>query len=192
LSVREELGLPAERPVVLTVARLEPSKGVHVLITAVALAQSRPTLLVVGDSEGWEDGGAYYASLEDAVAIAGCTVRFLGARQDVHRLLWAADVFAFASSWEAFGLVLAEASAAGLPVVSTRAGGCAEVVVDGVTGVLVDPEDAPGFADALDNILNAPAVAADMGRSGRLRAESLYDLRKYDDRIVPIYRDLVE
>lgn len=189
---RQALDVAPGQPVVVTVARVEPSKGIHVLIEAVTRSSSRPTLLVVGDSEGFDDDGQYSSMLKRSADQAGSDIRFLGPRKDVHRVLWAADAFAFASRSEAFGLVLAEASAVGLPVISSNVGGCQEVVVEGLTGLLVEPADAFGFGAALDRVLGAPELASDLGREGRRRAKTMYDVRKYDEQIVPLYQQLLE
>lgn len=175
---------------VITVARLEPLKGVDVLIRAAARSRVRPVLVVVGDATGFSGGTAYGDCLRALARDQHVDVRFLGSRAEVPELLWAGDVFAFASRWEAFGLVLAEASASGLAIVSTNTGGCAEVVVDGSTGVLVDIDDADGFAAAFDLLSGEGGTRRRMADAARKHAERAFDLAGLGDRLVPHYRQL--
>jgi glycosyltransferase involved in cell wall biosynthesis len=189
-QVRAELDL-GDGLVVLTVARLEPAKGVHVLIDAAARATVPVTLVVVGDAAGYPGGESYARGLPEQARRLGADVRFLGARRDVDRVLRAADLFAFASSWEAFGLVLAEASATGLAVVTSDGGGCAEVVEDGVSGVVVDAADANAFARAFDRLGSDPSRREALGRAGRARAERLFDLEQLEPRLLDEYLTLV-
>ncbi|HJV09226.1 MAG TPA: glycosyltransferase family 4 protein [Acidimicrobiales bacterium] len=189
-TARDALGVD-DRFTIATVARLEPLKGVDVLVRAAARARSKPTLLVIGDATGFAGGDGYARDLEVLATQLGVDARFLGSRRDVSSLLWAADAFAFASRWEAFGLVLAEASAAGLPVVTTNAGGCAEVVNE-ATGVLVDPDDVEGFAHAFDRLAGDPGLRSQQGASGRQRAAEHFDVATLGRRLLPHYLDLVE
>lgn len=75
---------------------------------------------------------------------------------------------------ESFGLPVVEAMAAGLPVVASRIGGMPEVLVEGKTGLLVEPDSPASLAQALLRVLNDPALAEAMGRAGRIRAEELF------------------
>lgn len=189
---RDHLDLDDDRFVLATVARLEPSKGVGDLIEAAARARCRPTLVVVGDSTGYSGGDAHERSLRARAADLGTDVRFLGARSDVGLILRAADAFVFASHWEAFGLVLAEASATALAVITSDAGGCTEVVDDGVTGVVVASGDVAAFADAIDGLASDERRRLRLGAAGRDKVSAEFDSRSLSDRILPVYRSLVE
>ena len=81
------------------------------------------------------------------------------------------DVFVLPSLWEGFGLVLVEAMAAGRPVVASAVGPIPEIVVDGVTGLLVPPGDPAALAEAIIRVLQDPELASAMGRAGRARVE---------------------
>jgi glycosyltransferase involved in cell wall biosynthesis len=190
LQIRERLGLGEEFTVV-TVARLEPLKGVDTLIRAAAAARSRPAVLVVGDATGYVGGPAYADGLRTLADDLGVDARFLGNRADVPELLRAADAFAYASRYDAAPLVLAEASATGLPVVTGNAGGCGEMIHDGVTGVLLEPEDVTGFATTFDRLAGSPDLRLRLGRAGRQRAVEELDLGCLADRLLPHYVDLV-
>ena len=189
-QIRDRLGL-GEAFTVVTVARLEPLKGVDTLIRAAAAARSRPVLLVVGDATGYLGGPAYADGLRGLADDLGVDARFLGARADVPELLRAADAFAYASRYDAAPLVLAEASATALPVVTSNAGGCGEMVDDGATGVLLEPEDVTGFATTFDRLAGSPDLRLRLGRAGRQRAVEELDVGRLADRLLPHYVDLV-
>lgn len=180
-----------DRFTVMTVSRLEPLKGVDTLIRAAARSRVNPVLVVIGDSIGFSGGGTYATFLRTLAEDLRVDARFLGSRPDVPDLLRAADLFALASRWEAFGLVLAEASASGLAVVSSNTGGCAEVVVDGSTGVLVEPDDIAGFAANFDLLAEDSGLRASMAAAGRERASREFDKRRLAERLLPHYLSLL-
>jgi glycosyltransferase involved in cell wall biosynthesis len=100
-------------------------------------------------------------------------VAFLGLipREDLVDRYYSSDIFAFAPIWnEGFGLPPVEAMAAGLPVVASRSGAVTETVIDGLTGFLVEKNDAEELAKALLVLLNDDSLREAMGRAGRRRA----------------------
>jgi glycosyltransferase involved in cell wall biosynthesis len=166
-AARAALGLDPEQPVVLTVGRLAVMKGQDALVAAAALLAPRfPDAAVV-----LLGSGHLHDSLRaqaDGLGV-GDGVHLPGHRADARALLDAADVFVLPSRHEGMPLALLEAMDAGLPVVATRVPGCTEVVVDGVTGLLVPPEDPPALAAAIARLLADPALGRRMARAGRLR-----------------------
>jgi glycosyltransferase involved in cell wall biosynthesis len=166
-AVRAALGLGPEERVAVTVGSLTPQKAQHVLLEAFArvsadLPASR--LLVVGE-------GPLRSTLEarrDALGL-GERVWFLGARTDVGDLLTAADVFTLSSRREGLPVTLLEAMRGGCAAVVTRAGGCAEAVVEGTTGRLVPVDAAPALGAALAALLADPEGCARMGREASAR-----------------------
>ena len=98
-------------------------------------------------------------------------------RSDVPRLIQAMDVLVSSSPRESFGLTLAEAAASERPVVATRSGGAEEIVVDGVTGLLVPLADPTALASAVTKLLANPDDATAMGQAGFHRAAALFDIR---------------
>lgn len=160
---------PAANPVILCVGRLVPAKDHDTLLEAFALvlaARPEAELWIVGD-------GPRQVELE---RLAGQErfrgqVRLMPARLDVLALLRQAQVMALSSVSEGFPNVVAEAMAAGLPVVATNVDGLAELVVDGETGLLVPPRDPRALADALAGLLARPAQRDAMGKAGRERVE---------------------
>jgi glycosyltransferase involved in cell wall biosynthesis len=149
----------------LSVGRLSQEKRLDVLLAAFAqLRGSLPgaRLAVVGD-------GPARPALEQG-APAG--VRFLGELHGIElaEVYASADVFCFPSTTDTFGQVLLEAGASGLPVVAARAGGGAELVADGSTGLLVKPDDATALAAALRLLAGDAGLRAQLGAAGRLLA----------------------
>jgi glycosyltransferase involved in cell wall biosynthesis len=180
---RAALGLAEETPVAITVGRLDRLKGVDLQVAAwTQVRRELPDaiLLVVGE-------GPERASLEHAAAALAGAVRFLGFREDIDRLLWAADVAVLSSRQEALSLAAVEAMAAGLPVVATDVGGSPEVVRDGVTGLIVPPEDPASLARALITLLGDPPLRARLAERADQAATEL-DLPTFAARLEAAYR----
>lgn len=158
---RAALGLPEEGPLVLWVGRLDPIKGLNILIDAFRSVTRRSDahLILVGD-------GPLRVRLASQVARArlGKRVHLLGARDDVASLLHAADVFVLPSRTEGLPNALLEAMAAGCPVVATDVPGCRDLVEHEVTGLLVPYGDTDALAAALVRLLAERAFAAALAR----------------------------
>lgn len=175
---------PTDRPVVLAVARLVPKKGLDVLVRAADLLAHDAEVVVVGD-------GPLRMDLQ---AAAGPRVRLTGAlpREEVRRWLGRAAVFCVPfrvapdGDRDSMPVVLKEAMAAGVPVVSTREVGVPECVDDGVTGLLVPPDDPVALAAALDELLADPERRAAMGEAGMAAAAERFDLREQVRRLAEV------
>jgi glycosyltransferase involved in cell wall biosynthesis len=114
---------------------------------------------------------------DDVERRASKRVRYLGLRNDVDALLPAADLIVAPSRWhEAFCLSVAEAAAAGVPAIATRVGGVPEVVVDGKTGLLVEPGDRRALLEAVTQLLDDDRLRRAMGARARQRAEREFSL----------------
>ena len=122
-------------------------------------------LAVVGDTSG-----SPFPRMAHDLGIAE-RVHFLGVRRDVPDLMRTADVFLFPSRYEACSLVLLEALASGLPIVTASTAGGAELVDDGCGIVLDDPDDVTGLVDAITTVLSSRAGVRQMGRQARAIAE---------------------
>lgn len=118
-------------------------------------------------------------------------VHFMGWRDDVPRLLAAADVVAVPSLHEGLGVAALEAMAAARPVVASRTGGLAEVVIQGSTGWLVEAGDAGGLADALEAAIRDPERRLRFGRAGQERAAAEFSMGTMAARNEALYRCLV-
>jgi phosphatidylinositol alpha-1,6-mannosyltransferase len=181
IRARSDLGLPVEGPLVVSVSRLVPRKGMDVLVDAAAqLADRYPDLTVAIAGRGRDA-----ERLAGRVAELGAPVRLLGgvSDADLPRLVGAADVFAMLcrNRWlgleqEGFGIVFLEAAAAGVAQVAGASGGAGEAVEDRVTGVVVRrPTEAGDVARALADLLDDPTGREAMGRAARSRAEASFD-----------------
>jgi glycosyltransferase involved in cell wall biosynthesis len=176
--VRAELHTPPGDVLIIQVSRMEPRKGQHVCLDALALLREVPGWVC------WQVGGAqrpeearYLDRLRSSASRLGIgeRVRFLGERTDVSRLLGVADIFCQPNtSPEAFGLTFVEALSAGLPVVTTAIGGASEIV-DETCGLLVPPGDAVALAAALGRLIDDNVFRAQLARQARARHQQLCD-----------------
>ncbi|MFT3954830.1 MAG: glycosyltransferase [Piscinibacter sp.] len=173
-SLRLALGLSDEAVVFGTVGRLNEAKQQHRLLGAMRTLLDtgvRASLVIAGDGE-------LRAALEAEVDRLGLreSVRLLGARGDVPDLLAGMDVFVLPSRTEGYSLALVEASAAGLPIIATAVGGNAEIVQDGITGLIVPPGDDARLAEAMAALARDAARRQALGvhaRAWALREGSL-------------------
>jgi phosphatidylinositol alpha-1,6-mannosyltransferase len=175
---RAALGLPVDGPLVVSISRLVPRKGMDTLVRAAArLRHEHPDLVVAIAGAGRDR-----ARLERLVAETGAPVRLLGRVGDaaLPSLYGCGEVFAMLcrTRWlgleqDGFGIVFVEAAAAGVAQVAGASGGAAEAVAHGETGLVVDrPDDPAAVAQAIGSLLADPARRAAMGVAARRRAEA--------------------
>ena len=171
-QARQSLGL-TEKKIVLYVGRIEPLKGIDILLNAMALLedQTDTRLLVVGGKPGHDDELARLKSLAAQLGIAD-TVSFTGAvrQTELPKYYGAADVFVLPSHYESFGLAALEAMACGVPVVVSRVGGLKTFVKDGKSGYLIPWRCPEPFAQRLSILLANPALRESMGNAARAEA----------------------
>lgn len=189
-SVRQELGLPADARIVLAVGTVAPRKGYDNLVRAAAqvLPQVPGAAFLIAGAEVLDHAPELRALL-DSLAL-GPAFRLLGPRQDVPRLLAAADVFVHSARQETFGRVLIEAMGAGKSVVSTRCGGPEEIVLEGETGYLVPVDEPLIMADRLVELLTSTELQRAMGEAGRQRAEDRFSVDKYAHHVMQTILDV--
>ncbi len=176
-------------PLLLFIGRLRHYKGVDVLIRA--MHDIRAKLLIIGTGpmqEEWQNL-AHAQNLSDKVF-------FLGDASDKETLAarYAADLFILPSTnrAEALGIVQLEAMACGLPVVCTELGtGTSYVNRDGVTGLVVPPNDPHALAAAINRLLAAPATRAKMGAEGRMRVRNEFSLGTMIKSTISFYQDVL-
>lgn len=186
-SARQMLGVRDDEVVVLAACRLEPAKGLHFLIEAAAGIDG-VVLVVAGGDFGAANPDDYAPSLQESAVARGVDLRLLGPRSDVDTLLHAADVAASGSVWEAFGLFLAEAAAAGVPALAFDAGGVPEVVDDGRSGVLVPVGDAEALHDRLRELVDSPDFRTALGSAAAAGALSRFSRRTFTAAVADVYR----
>ncbi|MDP3278740.1 MAG: glycosyltransferase family 4 protein [Deltaproteobacteria bacterium] len=119
------------------------------------------------------------------------SVRYLGLRNDVPRIMTMSDVFLFPSLDEGFGLAALEANAAGLPVVGSLIDGLREAVVNEETAMLFPVRDVPAMADAVVTLLLDSSKRYAMGQAGRLRARTTYSHEASASRLLELYNEVL-
>lgn len=187
--VRDRYGIPRDALVFGQAARFAPQKGQETLVSAaVPVLERVPNayLLLAGDGP----------LLEPVRRVASGTsvssrILFPGFETDVRGMLAALDVFVSSPVSEGLGIAAIEAMGAGLPVVSVRTGGVPEVVVDGVTGILVEPGDVSGLTDAMLRLARDPMLRLEMGEAGRFRAVEEFSEKTMLERTALIYREVL-
>lgn len=187
LSSQASVAKPSKaESVALLVARLVPSKGIEVAIRAMAELREHPVQLrIVG-----EGAAGYEKSLRDLVTSLGVQPRvtFVGAlaAAQLDAEYAAADLFVLPSWYEAFGIVLVQAMAAGLPCVASDVGGIPSVVRDGETGLLFPAGDCSALAAAMRQLADEP-LRRRLGEQGRSEAQR-FDLQARLDDLLAMYQ----
>ena len=190
--------LPQGPPLLLSAGRLVAKKGFEVLVDACALLREKGVSFecrIAG-------AGPLYRGLERRIERAGLRahVRLLGwqGADEMARLYGAADAFALPSrvvnGGDRDGLpnVLVEAVSLGLAVVSTRVSAIPELIQDGVTGLLVEPEDPLSLAGALERLLSDPALRERLGAAGQRLVRERFDLEANTRRLADLFRPLLD
>lgn len=185
-EVRVRLGFGSGEHLMTMVGTFKRQKGHRYLVEAATSVVRRwPDLhiLLVG-------GGDLAPEIETQVNAAGLSnrVHLLGSRRDVPEILAASDSFVLPSLWEGLPVALVEAMASGLPVIATSVSGTEQVMVEGVTGLLVAPGDAGALADAMIELLSDPAGAATMAAAGRERVAALFSAQGQAERLTALFR----
>jgi glycosyltransferase involved in cell wall biosynthesis len=157
-------------PVVLCVARMYPRKRLGDLLHAATILRARlpeVRVRIVGRGPEWEAVSRLHVELglDDEVALLGDLSRERLAEEYVN-----ASVFCLPSVQEGFGIAFLEAMAAELPVVACRIAAVPEVVLDGTTGLLVEPRAPAALAEAIERLVREPELARRLGQEGRRRA----------------------
>jgi glycosyltransferase involved in cell wall biosynthesis len=168
----------------VTTARLDAQKGLLHLVEA-ARAVPAAVFLIAGEGPERTDleAAARRSAVEDRV-------RLLGPRDDVPALLAACDVFVLPSLFEGAPLAILEAMAAGRPVVASRIGGVDELLLDGVTGLLVPPADPAALAGAILRLIATPALRVRLADAGRERARA-FDAPAMARAVMALYDEVV-
>jgi glycosyltransferase involved in cell wall biosynthesis len=183
-ELRQELGIPESAWVTGTVGRIAPEKDHVSLVDAMApLLGDAHRLVIVGAGPEEECVRAHVVAQPSARWI-----HLTGARSDVSRLLSAFDVFVLSSKTEGLPLVIPEAMAASLPVVSTAVGGIGSVVRDGETGLLVPAGDVMALRKALSSMASERERARAMGVAARRLAEQRYSKQRMVGDYLALYQ----
>jgi len=184
----EQFSIRSDEVIVSTVSYLRPFKNPKVLVEAWQELRKRDVsarLFVAGDGDMLPD----LKGLAERLGVAN-RVHWLGNVADPKALLQASDIFVLASVGEAFGLVLAEAMACGLPVVGSRSGSIMEVVEDGRTGLLCTPLDAIAFAEAIERLGRDVPLRTEMAARAVTRVRERFTVDIAVEKTIDIYRGL--
>ena len=197
-SLRGEIGVPRESPLVAMVARFQRVKGHHffqAMAERIARQHQNVNFVVAGDNVFGVAADAKYReqilSAAERNPLLRDRLHYIGFRDAVEEVYAAADVLVCASEFESYGLANLEAMACGKPVVSTNRGGPTETIVDGVTGFLVEPGDVESLASSVLRLIRDDDLRERMGKAGRdhvrLRFSTSYAATAY----TRIFEDLL-
>ena len=186
---RSTLGLPLDARVLISVGRMTPQKNQGTLLEATRILQANGIdtfVLLAGD-------GPWRSQYEARARDLGLSTRalFLGDRPDIPDLLGAADVMAFPSLHEGFGLALVEALACSLPVVASRIAPISEIVRDGQTGILIDPRSPGDLASGVATLVTDEGRRHRMGTEGRRDVLARFSLPVMIANLEALYRETV-
>lgn len=183
LAARALLGLDVTSPVVGTVGRADYQKAPEHFLRAVSTMRHREALAV------WVGGGPMLEEMRARVVRLGLQdrVHFVGERHDVPDLLPAFDLFAMSSRYEGLPCAVVEAMRCGLPVVATAVNSVPDLVVPGVSGVLVPPARPAILAEALDSLLDEPHTARRLATAGGRLAGGAFDASALSEVLDQVY-----
>jgi glycosyltransferase involved in cell wall biosynthesis len=188
-ALRTRFDIPTAARVLLAAGRLSAEKGHADLLDAFALLPtpvgSASRLIIVGD-------GPERSALERRSAQLGLSGRviFTGHQESVAPFYALANMFVLPSHSEGSPNVLLEAMSAGLPIITTNAGGAAELVLDGQSALVVPCRNPRAFSDAVARILEEPALAARLGAAAQLVSKN-YSPKDYAAALIAIYREVL-
>ncbi len=189
-NLRAELGLSPSSFVIGYLARYRKLKAHDVLVRAFAQVRAiHPDSHLVCSGLADEGVREELGSLAAELGVQD-RVHLLDSRDDVSAVYYSLDLYAHASRSEGFSNSILEAMAHGLPVVATRVGGTAEAVEDGVTGTLVEPDNAEALAAAIIRVARDPELGYAWGRAGRQCVGARFTMASMVAGYAEVYRSL--
>lgn len=187
---RKTLGLNTKHLAITVIANFHPYKGHrHVLDAHAALLKTHPHARLLFAGHGHEENNLRCRA--SALGVAE-SVHFLGSTTEIESLLDASDVVVHASSQEGFPNATLQAMAMGRPVIATRVGGIPEQVVDGTTGLLVDPGHTAGIVSALQRLAEDETLRLSLGAAGRARARDVFSWERMTAAYAGLYTEMAE
>lgn len=188
-EIRFEYGIPKDSTVISSISRLVEDKGHAYLIEAVRLLKERskrPYLIILGNGRERE-------RLLDLIETNALKehARIIRSEKDITKILAVTDIFVHPATYrEGFGLAIAEAMAAGKPVVATDIPAINTLLKDGDNGRVVPPKNAAALAEAVQELIDRPEYARALAEAGRLKISELCSLERMVDAIADIYREV--
>lgn len=193
--LRKEFGFDNSIKLIGMVGQIAPHKGNDLFIKSASYISkqwSNTRFLLIGDD--FQDG-KYIEELRRLGDNLGVSdeVFFLGPRSNIPEIMKDLNIFVLASKSESFGLVLVEAMACGVPVVSTSAGGTAqEIIINGETGFIINDDKPLSLANAILTLLRDEKLVDTFGKAGQKRAFDKFDLERMVDEIISVYDDVLK
>jgi glycosyltransferase involved in cell wall biosynthesis len=189
-NVLAALAIPRNAKIVLIVARLRTVKGHRTLFEAcgnvAGVISDELNLIVVGDGE------EMHALLRESERFPSFRTHFVGHQEDVALWYSLADAVAMPSYFEPFGLVAVEAMICGKPLVASNVEGPAEIVENGISGILVPPKDAAALADALVKVFDSPEWAREIGENARKRVLETFTMETMVESWIDCYKSVLD
>lgn len=196
-ALREEFAIRSDERIVTNVGRITPWKGQDYFLRAMEdVCKDYPNtrVLIVGSPGSSHNDQAYCNELRAIVNDSDLrnSVIFTGVRSDVAGIMAMSDIVVHsASNPEPFGRVIAEAMAAGTPVIATRAGGAVEIIDDGLTGLLVPPRSSAAMADAIRKLLGSSQLATNVSERAQKVAAERYSIEQHVSQVQRLYADIL-
>jgi glycosyltransferase involved in cell wall biosynthesis len=189
ILLRKKLAINPDAKVVLFTGRLEPGKGLEILLDAwehieQETAAIKPCLIVLGT-------GSLFASLSKRASRLR-SVTFQGWQDDVLPFIKASDIFVLPSSGEGLPNALIEAMSCGLACISTNIGGVNEIITSGESGILINPGDGAELYRVLQDMINSPESAQSLGKAARKFVENNLSLKMVGKSYLNLYQNTLE
>jgi glycosyltransferase involved in cell wall biosynthesis len=190
-TVRQQLGFLPTDIVIGACGHFGHEKGLDVVLHAFrklldSTSECSLKLLLLGDGTSERR-----VTLEQLANACEGRVVFLGYQPDAHRWFQAFDLFLHAPRQEAFGLVVTESMATGVPVVATRAGGVPEIIDHGLTGRLVEPDSPSQLAKAARELIDSPSLRIEMGKQAREAVRRRFSVQAQAQCYLELYEQLI-
>lgn len=195
-SLKKDLKVPPDDLLLGTIGRIHPVKGIDYFIDiAYNLTQDfhRLQFIIVGDAfSGYEYLYDEMFTQIKEKELEG-RVHYLGYRTDIPGILEEMDIFILPSTgYDSFPTVILEAMSSGVPVVATNRGGAPEMIVEGVTGVLIEADNARKAANRISPLIEDSELRRKMGASGKIRQEMYFSKKSFDKNIKNLFEKVIE
>ncbi|MCD4812143.1 glycosyltransferase family 4 protein [bacterium] len=194
-SLREELAIDYDAPVVGTTGIWRPNKGFPYYIAAAEIINRwNPMVrfLLGGKAYPTDASFATLLWMRGSILRTSGVMKYTGFLEDIGKFMSALDVFVLPSECEPFGLVLIEAMARGIPVVATQAGGVPDIVTHGETGLLVPPRDPEALAEAINDLVCHPTKRMQMGETARAQVKEKFSRETMIKKYQEFYTEVVQ
>lgn len=194
-AARRQIGLPEDGIVMAAVGQVGPRKGGDMVLDAFERIAGRIPelkLFFVGDPHRGQEGFAEALKIRVGQSAFSDRVFFFPFNDKILPYYEAADINLLISREEGFGRTLIEAGAVGVPSIGTRVGGIAEIIVDGVTGRLVPPEDPQALAEAMEQMVADESLRRAMADAAFRRSAQSFSIKSHVDQVMNMYDEVLD